>query len=211
MAESTRRSFLARVASLGALAAAAPKVLAAPVADKYDPDGPVARYPNTDVVVLDKRFRYLRVASTPIVRLHRGTLWAEGPAWNGAGRYLVWSDIPNDEQLRWCEEDGHVSRRFRYPSNHSNGNTFDHQGRQISFEHGTRRVVRYELDGTCTILAPAIGSPVAATTRPATGAPGTSITTTGPSLGTATSSWLGTRAAADARTTRMSCGRRSKR
>ena len=65
----------------------------------------------------------------------------------------MWSDIPNDEQLRWIEEDGHVSRRFRSPAGNSNGNTFDYQGRQIACEHGTRRVVRYEYNGKITVLA----------------------------------------------------------
>jgi len=68
------------------------------------------------------------------------------------GRYLVWSDIPNNLQLRWLDENGHVSV-FRNPSGYSNGNTFDYQGRQISCEHGNRRVVRYEYDGTITVLA----------------------------------------------------------
>lgn len=150
--DTTRRSFLAKVSGIAALTAMAPEAFARNFTDRHDPDGPIARYPNPDVVVLDKRFKY-KVGHTPILRLYRGTLWAEGPAWNGVGRYLIWSDIPNDEQLRWCEEDGHVSRKFRYPSNNSNGNTFDYQGRQITFEHGTRRVARYELDGSYTILA----------------------------------------------------------
>ena len=79
-------------------------------------------------------------------------LWAEGPAWSAQGRYLLWSDIPNNRQMRWSEDDGHVSV-FRTPSNNSNGNSFDFQGRQLSCEHLTRRVVRYEHDGTATVLA----------------------------------------------------------
>lgn len=79
-------------------------------------------------------------------------LWAEGPAWNAVGRYLVWSDIPNNVQHRWLEEDGHLSV-FRNPANNSNGNTFDSEGRQISCEHATRRVVRYEHNGSVTVLA----------------------------------------------------------
>jgi gluconolactonase len=102
--------------------------------------------------VLDKRFARYKLGNTPIQRLYRGTLWAEGPAWNGVGRYLLWSDIPNDVQLRWLEEDGHVST-FRNPSGNSNGNTFDFQGRQLSCEHGNRRLVRYEQNGTLTVLA----------------------------------------------------------
>src|SRR5437879_5459919 len=85
-------------------------------------------------------------ASTP------GCCGAEGPAWSAQGRYLLWSDIPNNRQMRWSEDDGHVSV-FRYPSNNSNGNSFDFQGRQLSCEHLTRRVVRYEHDGTVSVLA----------------------------------------------------------
>jgi gluconolactonase len=118
----------------------------------YGPNGPPVRYPDPDVVVLDRRFAALRVGNTAIKRLHTGTLWAEGPAWCGGGRYLVWSDIPNNVQLRWLDESGHVSV-FRNPSGNSNGNTFDYQGRQLSCEHLHRRVVRYEHDGSVTVLA----------------------------------------------------------
>ena len=118
------------------------------------------RYPDPDLVALDDRFRPYILFNTPIQRLHTGTLWAEGPAWSGVGRFLVWSDIPNNRQLRWLEDDGHVTE-FRNPSGHSNGNTFDAQGRQISCEHGGRRVVRYEHDGTVTVIADSYeGSPL---------------------------------------------------
>jgi gluconolactonase len=110
------------------------------------------RYPEPDVVVLDQRFAKYKIGNTPIQRLHTGMLWAEGPAWNGVGRYLVWSDIPNNVQMRWLEEDGHVSV-FRNPAGNSNGNTFDWQGRQIACEHGNRRVLRYESNGKTTVLA----------------------------------------------------------
>jgi gluconolactonase len=109
-------------------------------------------YPDPDVIALDDRFRRYILFNTPIRRHYVGMLWAEGPAWNGVGRYLVWSDIPNNRQLRWIEDDDRVTE-FRSPSGNSNGNTFDHEGRQISCEHGGRRVVRYEYDGTVTVLA----------------------------------------------------------
>lgn len=109
-------------------------------------------YPDRDIIALDPRFRRYILFNTPIRRHYTGTLWAEGPAWNGSGRFLVWSDIPNNRQLRWLEEDGHVSV-FRSPSGHSNGNTFDHAGRQLSCEHGGRRVARYEHSGEVTIIA----------------------------------------------------------
>ena len=68
-------------------------------------------YPDPDIVALDQRFSRYIIRNTPIRRLHTGTLWAEGPAWNGVGRYLVWSDIPNNVQLRWLDENGLVTRR----------------------------------------------------------------------------------------------------
>jgi gluconolactonase len=110
------------------------------------------RYPDPDMVALDPRFNRYIIGNTPIRRLHTGTLWAEGPAWNGVGRYLLWSDIPNNVQMRWLDDDGHVSV-VRHPSGFSNGNTFDYQGRQLSCEHGGRRVVRYEPNGDTTVIA----------------------------------------------------------
>jgi gluconolactonase len=144
-----RRTFLS------ATAAAATGAVLAPTATALERDWtgkkPV-RYPDPDIVVLDQRFAKYKLGNTAIQRLHTGMLWAEGPAWNGVGRYLLWSDIPNNVQFRRLEEDGHVSV-FRNPAGNSNGNTFDGEGRQISCEHGTRRVVRYEHNGTVTVLA----------------------------------------------------------
>lgn len=110
------------------------------------------RYPDPDIIALEPSFKKYIIGNTPLRRLHTGMLWAEGPAWNGTGNYLVWSDIPNNAQMRYLPEDGHVSV-MRNNSGNSNGNTFDWQGRQISCEHGNRRVVRYELDGKVTVLA----------------------------------------------------------
>ncbi len=110
------------------------------------------RYPEPDVVVDDPSFAKIKIGNTTIQRHATGFLWAEGPAWHGGGKYLVWSDIPNDKQYRWIEDDGHVSV-IHQPAGYSNGNTFDYQGRQISCEHGNRRVLRYELNGKTTVLA----------------------------------------------------------
>ena len=143
-----RRSFLA--ATVGAVGLAA----ANSFARDYGPNAQPVRYPDPDILTLDPRFKKYALGNTPIQRIYHSPnmLWAEGPAWNGVGKYLLWSDIPNNVQMRWLEEDGHVST-FRHPAGNSNGNTFDFQGRQISFEHGNRRVVRYEYDGTITVLA----------------------------------------------------------
>lgn len=134
------------------LAAAGALLPSAALARDFGPNAAPSRYPEPDVVVLDKRFNKYKVGNTPIKRLATGFLWAEGPAWHGAGKFLMWSDIPNNVQHRWLDEDGHVTV-FRNPAGYSNGNTFDYQGRQISFEHGNRRVVRYEYDGSITVLA----------------------------------------------------------
>ena len=152
----SRRLLLA--GALGATTAAA--VRASAQAPSVSPDAtprdwsgrePI-RYPDPDVVALDPRFQKYVVFNTAIVRLFTGTLWSEGPAWNAVGRYVVWSDIPNNRQLRFIEDDARVTT-FRQPSGNSNGNTFDFEGRQLSCEHGGRRVARYEHDGKVTALA----------------------------------------------------------
>jgi gluconolactonase len=131
---------------------APPSTVTTPPRD-FGPHGaPTTYFTDPDVLTVDPSFDGLRQPNAPIQRLWTGALWAEGPAWNSQGRYLVWSDIPNNRQMRWLEDDGHVSV-FRYPTNNSNGNTFDFQGRQLSCEHLARRVVRYELDGSATVIA----------------------------------------------------------
>src|SRR6187399_3675139 len=89
--------------------------------------------------VVDARFRKLALPYIHVERLYTGCRWAEGPAYFPAGRYLVWSDIPNDRILRWDESDGHVSE-FRSPAGYANGHTVDRQGRLVSCEHLARRV-----------------------------------------------------------------------
>ena len=140
-------------------AAEPPSTVSTPPRD-FGADAAPVTYPDPDLVTVDPAFNGLRIGNTPIQRLWTGALWSEGPAWSSQGRYLVWSDIPNDRQLRWLEDDGRVTV-FRAPSNNSNGNTFDFAGRQVSCEHLLRRVVRYEHDGTVTIVADAFdGKPL---------------------------------------------------
>lgn len=102
--------------------------------------------------VLDPRFNACIVGHARVERLWTGARWSEGPAWFAAGRYLVWSDIPNNRMLRIDECNSHVSV-FRQHSNNSNGNTVDGQGRLVTCEHLTRRITRTEHDGSITILA----------------------------------------------------------
>ena len=138
-----RRSFLT--------AAVAPLAMAQTQNRDWSGRNPL-RYTDPDFVVVDKRFNKYVIGNTPLQRLWTGALWAEGPAWCGAGRFLLWSDIPNNRQMRWLEEDGHTSV-FRSPSDYSNGNTFDFEGRQLACQHGMRRVARYEPDGSVTVIA----------------------------------------------------------
>jgi gluconolactonase len=105
-----------------------------------------------DYEILDERFERLVRTSARVETLYEGTRWAEGPAYFAAGRYLVWSDIPNDRILRWDEPSGTVGV-FRSPAGYTNGHTVDPQGRLVSCSHGERRVERTEHDGSITVIA----------------------------------------------------------
>jgi gluconolactonase len=111
----------------------------------------VIRYPDPAIEVVDPRFQKYVLGSAALERLWTGGRWTEGPVWFGDGRFLLWSDIPNNRVMRWLEETGEVSV-FRSPSNYSNGNTRDRSGRLITCEHDSRRVTRTEHDGRITML-----------------------------------------------------------
>ncbi|MBI1297024.1 SMP-30/gluconolactonase/LRE family protein [bacterium] len=111
----------------------------------------VIRYPDPAVEALDSRFDRYKLGSAAVERIWTGARWAEGPVWFGDGRFLLWSDIPNNRILRWCEESGVVTV-FRNPSNYCNGHIRDRQGRLVTCEHGTRRLTRTEYDGSITVL-----------------------------------------------------------
>ncbi len=100
---------------------------------------------------LDPRFSSLVTSLEKMETLYTGCRFAEGPVYFAAGRYFLWSDIPNDRMLRYDETDGSVSV-FRQSSNHANGNTIDRTGRLVTCEHATRRVTRTEYDGKITVL-----------------------------------------------------------
>ncbi len=112
---------------------------------------PAPAYPDPSVQVLDPAFESYRLFNAGVERIATGMRWAEGPVWFGDGRFLLWSDIPNNRIMKWEEETGAVSE-FRKPSNYANGNTRDRQGRLVTCEHLTRRVTRTEYDGTITVL-----------------------------------------------------------
>jgi gluconolactonase len=141
-----RRQFLAAAGALAATAATT-KALA-----QSAPFNVSQRYPDPLVRVIDPSFGRYRLGLAKVERIASGCRWNEGPVWFGDGRYLVWSDIPNNRMMKWYEETGEVSV-FRKPSNNGNGNTRDRQGRLITCEHDTRRVTRTEYDGSITVIA----------------------------------------------------------
>ena len=141
-----RRTFMNMTAGAASALALKPWALA----DEHDRKNPVA-YPDPAVEVVDPRFAKYKVNNAAVERLYVGTRWAEGPVWVADGRYLLFSDIPNNRMLRWLEDTGEVSV-FRSPSNYSNGNFRDREGRLLTCEHDSRRLTRTEHDGTITTL-----------------------------------------------------------
>lgn len=143
---------IARRAALGA----GLSLLATPALGQMQMQPPTTplsqRYPDLLIRTLDPSFNRYRLALAGVERLGTGFRWSEGPVWFGDGRYLLWSDIPNNRMMRWDEASGRISV-FRAPSNNSNGNTRDRQGRLLTCEHLTRRVTRTEYDGSITVIA----------------------------------------------------------
>ncbi|MFP3600858.1 SMP-30/gluconolactonase/LRE family protein [Paraburkholderia sp. SIMBA_053] len=106
---------------------------------------------NNEYEVHDPRFRLLLQPNASMDKLTGECLWAEGPVYFPATDLLIWSDIPNNRMLRWAP--GMGVGVYRAPSNYSNGNTRDREGRLVSCEHGERRVTRTEHDGSITVIA----------------------------------------------------------
>ena len=119
---------------------------------QWGPGAPTVSYPDPDVIVVDPSFNGLRLRQAAIKRVGTGYLWAEGPAWSAMGNYVVFSDVQDNKQYRYIWETGQVNL-YRPESQYANGNAFDFQGRHLTAQHGARRVVRWEHDGSMTILA----------------------------------------------------------
>ena len=162
----SRRRVLAGTAGLFSSAALAQKIASAqqpnanlgtPASVITNPPRDFARghpsiYPDPDVIVVDPSFLPLRRGQGAIYRVWTGALWAEGPTWSNQGQYLVFSDVSGNTLYRYIWDDGRVTV-FRRPSSNANGNAFDFQGRLLSCEDFTRRLVRWEHDGTMTVIA----------------------------------------------------------
>lgn len=138
-----RRTFVSTATTVSGLAAAHS------VFGQWQPS---QRYPDPAVVALDPSFNRYRLSLAKVEQIATGMRWAEGPVWFGDGRFLLWSDIPNNRIMKWEEQTGAVSV-FRQPANNSNGLTRDRQGRLVTCEHLTRRVTRTEYDGSVTVIA----------------------------------------------------------
>ena len=113
---------------------------------------PPAIYPDPDIVVIDPSFEQYLLGITAIHRVATGFLWCEGPAWSSEGQYFVFSDVQGNTQYRLLWESRQITA-FRKPSNNSNGNSFDFDGRQLSTEDFFRRVIRLEHDGSMKVIA----------------------------------------------------------
>ncbi|MBV1835059.1 SMP-30/gluconolactonase/LRE family protein [Novacetimonas pomaceti] len=145
------------MATTGARARAAaplaqpPSVVSIP-ARQWGPGAPPPYLPDPDIIAIDPSFSNLVYGNANLRLAWRGGDWLEGPAWSTEGRFLLLSDTIRARQYRYLWETGTVSV-FRPYSYNSNGNTFDAEGRLISCEHGMRRIVRWEHDGSCSVLA----------------------------------------------------------
>jgi gluconolactonase len=164
MAITSRRRFLqltiggglgaaafARAASGQMPSGVPPSTVTTPGRD-WGPKAPPAIYPDPDIIVVDPAFTQYWNGLAGIHRVATGFQWAEGPAWSSQGHYLVFSDVQDDTQYRFNWDDQRISV-FRKPSWNSNGNAFDFQGRQLTAQHYYRRVVRWEHDGSMTVIA----------------------------------------------------------
>src|SRR5215471_1236728 len=141
--ENSRRDMMAGACAAAAMTFA-PEALAS-----WEPS---QRYPDPAIKALDPSFEKYRLALAGVERLATGCRFNEGPVYFGDARCLLWSDIPNNRIMRWDEETTGRISIFRQPSNHSNGNTRDRQGRLITCEHSGRRIPRTEYDGTIAVL-----------------------------------------------------------
>ena len=141
--DKNRRTFLGQTLAVSALAATSK------VAEAAMPE--IARYPDPSFEILDPSFAKYRLDAGAVERLWTGGRWCEGPVWVGDGRYVLWSDIPNDRVMRWHETTGQVDE-YRKPAGFPNGHARDRQGRVVYCEHGGRRVMRIEYDGSLKVL-----------------------------------------------------------
>jgi gluconolactonase len=119
---------------------------------QWGPGSEPSTYPDPDIISLDPRFGQYMLGITAMHRVWSGSFWAEGPAWSSQGNYMVFSDVQGNKQYRYIWDDGRVTV-YRDPSNNSNGNSFDFEGRQLSTEDFNRRVIRWEHDGSMTVIA----------------------------------------------------------
>src|SRR6266481_916420 len=88
----SRRGLIA-AAGIGAVALPAIARAQALATPPGPPSTPTTYFSDPDVLTIDPSFAALAQPNASIMRLWTGALWAEGPAWNAQGRYLVWCDI----------------------------------------------------------------------------------------------------------------------
>ena len=124
---------------------------------------PRANAETVAIVRLDPRLDQIVPKDAVLEKVAEGFAWAEGPVWNRAGEYLLFSDVPNNAIIKWKAGEG--ASVFLKPSGYtgkdqftgrepgSNGLTYDAEGRLVFCQHGDRRISRLEKDGSKTTLA----------------------------------------------------------
>jgi gluconolactonase len=115
-----------------------------------------------EIVRIDSRLDQIVSSDAELEKVADGFAWAEGPVWNQRGKYLLFSDVPNNRIVKWKADEGTSvflqasgysgAEAFTGREPGSNGLTFDKEGRLVFCQHGDRRISRLEKDGTRTTL-----------------------------------------------------------
>src|SRR5205814_5188232 len=111
---------------------------------------------NPAIVTLDPAFSRIVPDGAQIEKLAGGFPYVEGPVWDRAGGFLLFSEPSGGNKILKWTPDGKVTT-FRNPSHDTNGLTLDRQGRLIACEQSNRRISRTEKDGTIVSVAERYG------------------------------------------------------
>lgn len=125
--------------------------------------GPIsARAAAAVIVPFDPRFAGLVPKDALLEKVAEGFAWAEGPVWNRAEGFLLFSDVPNNAIIKWSSAEGASiflknsgytgPEAFTGREPGSNGLTYDAAGRLVFCQHGNRSISRIEQDGSRTLL-----------------------------------------------------------
>ena len=106
--------------------------------------------------IVDNQFMEIIDTDSPRQQLASGMHFTEGPAWIASQRCVLFTDIPSNAIMRWDANSGLTV--WNTNSHFAIGLYVDADERIISCEHSTRRITRYEQDGSITVLASHYGA-----------------------------------------------------